>query len=97
MGHKPKDKLTGQDLEQAAQWFARSRAEDFSEEERDQFESWLRADASHRVAFKEMKEVWQEVDLLLSPSTLPDRRVAPARYCFFPWPRLRVVSPALYP
>ena len=92
MDRTPKDKLTDQDLEQAAQWFARSRAEDFSEDEKDQFESWLKADVSHRAAFKEMKEIWQEAGILLSPSTLPDRRVASARYRFFPWPRLRVVS-----
>jgi len=34
MQFKPKDKLTDEDLEQAAQWFAHSRAEDFSEEDR---------------------------------------------------------------
>ena len=92
MGYKPKNKLMDQDLEQAAQWFARSRAEDFSEDERDQFESWLKADASHRAAFKEMEETWQDVGFLLSPSSLPDRHVAPERNHLFIWPRFQLAG-----
>ena len=92
MGYKPKNKLMDEDLEQAAQWFARLRAEDFSEDERDQFESWLRADASHRAAFKEMEETWQEVGFLLSPSSLPKRHVAPERNHLFIWPRFQLAG-----
>jgi len=90
MKFTPKDKLTNKDLEQAAQWFARSRAEDFSEDERDQFESWLEADTSHKSAFKEMEDAWQEAGLLLSPSPLPGRQAKSTRYRFFPWPCLRL-------
>ena len=92
MSHKPKDNLTNKDLEQAAQWFARSRAEDFSEDERDRFESWLKADTSHWAAFKEMEKTWQEASLLLSPSSLQDRQAASTRYRLFPWPRLRLAG-----
>lgn len=92
MGHKPKNKLTDQDLEQAAQWFARSRAEDFSKEKMVQLDAWLRADASHRAAFKEMEETWQEVGFLLSPFPLPDRHVAPERNHLFAWPRFQLAG-----
>ena len=92
MGHKPKDKLTDLDHEQAAQWFARSRAEDFSEKDRVQLDAWLKADASHRAAFKEMEETWQDVGFLLSPSSLPDRHVAPERNHLFTWPRFQLAG-----
>jgi transmembrane sensor len=92
MSHNPKNKLMDQDLERAAQWFARSRAEDFSEDERDQFESWLRADASHWAAFKEMEETWQDVGFLLSPSSLPKRHVTSVRNHLFIWPRFQLAG-----
>ena len=92
MGHKPKNKLTDQNLEQAAQWFARSRAEDFSEKEKTQFDAWLRADASHRAAFKEMGETWQEVGLAIAPLALPKRPVASTRCRFFTWPRFQLAG-----
>ena len=92
MGHKPKNKLTDLDLEQAAQWFARSRAEDFSEKDRVQLDAWLKADASHKAAFKEMEETWQEVGFLLSPFPLPDRHVAPERNHLFTWPRFQLAG-----
>ena len=92
MGYKPKNKLMDKDLERAAQWFARSRAEDFSEDERDRFESWIRADASHRAAFKEMEETWQDVGFLLFPSSLPDRHVVPERNHLFIWPRFQLAG-----
>ena len=92
MDYKPKNKLTDLDHERAAQWFARLRAEDFSEDERDQFESWLKADASHRAAFKEMEETWQDVGFLLSPSSLPKRHVAPERNHLFIWPRFQLAG-----
>ena len=92
MGQKPKDKLTDEYLEQAAQWFARSRAEDFSEDEKDQFDEWLKADASHGPAFKEMEEAWQEVGFLPSPSPLPDRHVASKGYRLFPCPGFQLAG-----
>ncbi|MFV9646802.1 MAG: FecR family protein [Desulfobacterales bacterium] len=92
MGHKPKNKLTDLDLEQAAQWFARSRAEDFSEKDRVQLDAWLKADASHKAAFKEMDETWQEVGFLLSPFPLPDRHVAPERNHLVTWPRFQLAG-----
>ncbi|OPX39907.1 MAG: hypothetical protein B1H13_08730 [Desulfobacteraceae bacterium 4484_190.3] len=92
MSHKPKDKLTDHDLEQAAQWFARSRAEDFSKDERDQFESWLEADAAHRAAFEEMEKTWQEVGAIFSPAPLPGKRLVPRRSYLFQWPRFQLVG-----
>jgi len=92
MVYKPKDKLTDPDHEQAAQWFARSRAEDFSEKDRVQLDAWLKADASHKAAFKEMEETWQEVGFLLSPFPLPDRHVAPERNHLFTWPRFQLAG-----
>ena len=92
MDHKPKNKLMDQDLERAAQWFARSRAEDFSEKDRVQLDAWLKADASHRAAFKEMEETWQDVGFLLSPSSLPKRHVTSVRNHLFIWPRFQLAG-----
>ncbi|MGB9500412.1 MAG: FecR family protein [Dissulfuribacterales bacterium] len=92
MGQKRKDKLTDEYLEQAAQWFARSRAGDFSKDERDQFDEWLKADVSHGAAFKEIEETWQEVGFLPSPSSLPDRHVASKRYRLFPCPGFQLAG-----
>jgi len=57
-----------------------------------QLDAWLKADASHKAAFKEMEETWQGVGFLLSPSSLPDRHVAPKRYRLFTWPRFQLAG-----
>ena len=82
---KSKDEV----LEQAAKWFARLRAEDFSQDEKRQFEAWLNEDISHQTAFREMEDTWKEVGIL-SPSEVPD--VEPMRHRLFPMPRLRLAA-----
>ena len=54
---KSKDEV----LEQAAKWFARLRAEDFSQDEKRQFEAWLNEDTSHhRVKLRLEPDFWNK-------------------------------------
>jgi len=55
----------------AAYWFAREHGGLMSAAERETFDAWLRADAAHIQAYREMRAVWQVAQ------AVPDRRLRP--------------------
>lgn len=69
MESKSGDRSRDSILEQAALWFARSRADDFSETDGKRLDAWLCADPSHRAAYREMEETWHETAILGDVST----------------------------
>jgi len=46
---------------EAATWFARLRADDVSERERDQFQRWLIDDSRHRSAYERLEALWSSL------------------------------------
>ncbi|KJF67211.1 FecR family protein [Rhizobium nepotum] len=55
--------------EEAALWVARMQSRDATDEERDAFQTWLRADAAHAAAYEEMHTLWGELgDVELAPA-----------------------------
>lgn len=46
---------------EAAAWFARLRADDVSEREREQFQRWLAADGRHRAAYERLEGLWSNL------------------------------------
>ncbi len=70
---------------EAAAWFARLRADDVSEREREQFQRWLADDDRHRAAYERMEALWSslgahagrpEIGQALRKSELLQRRPA---------------------
>lgn len=51
-------------VQDAAHWCMRLHAEDFSEEERGEFQRWLAADPRHAAEYAEMEEIWALSELL---------------------------------
>jgi transmembrane sensor len=77
---------------QAAEWFARSRADDFSAPDQDRLDAWLEADPAHRTAFDETLAAWDEAGRLVMPSLPGVKTSLPKVRSFFPWPRLRLAG-----
>ena len=75
-------------MKQAAEWFARSRAHDFSVADKDRLDAWLRADPIHRTAFDESLAVWNEVGRVAMPSFPAVRSERPKHRFFFRRPGL---------
>ncbi|KZC18764.1 MULTISPECIES: FecR family protein [Rhodanobacter] len=46
---------------EAAAWFARLRADDVSERERDEFQRWLADNSRHRVAYERLEALWSSL------------------------------------
>jgi transmembrane sensor len=46
---------------EAAAWFARLRADDVSEREREQFQHWLVDDSRHRTAYERLETLWSNL------------------------------------
>lgn len=82
-------------MEQAAQWFARSRAEDFTKEQRISLDEWLKADPDHRAAFDETQAAWHEIGHLAALPAASSMSVALRRAVSFRMPRFGLVSLAL--
>lgn len=83
--------------EEALGWFVRSRAGDFSADERQRRDAWLAADPAHRSAFGALGSVWEQLDDIAA--ILPARvraipRSAPRRSAFR-WLRLLPLGGAL--
>ena len=73
---------------QAAAWFARLRADDVSEREREQFQCWLADDSRHRSAYERLEALWSslgahagrpEIGKALHESDMLQRRLAVAQ------------------
>ncbi|MBH1432028.1 FecR domain-containing protein [Stenotrophomonas maltophilia] len=59
--------LTGPALEQAAEWFA-LRQQGWSDEDRQHWQAWLHADATHANAWHRVEGVWQSFAPLSAPA-----------------------------
>ena len=86
--------------DEALRWFVRSRAGDFSAEERQRRDAWLAADAAHQAAYDALGATWNQLDRLAA--ALPEQvraipRPAPLRPAVAPWwlPRLLPFGGAL--
>lgn len=68
---------------QAAAWFARLRADDVRENDRQRWRDWLESDPRHREAYERYERLWSALgDFALSPEVsrrLPVRSVFPER------------------
>ena len=82
-------------MEQAAQWFARSRAEDFTKEQQTCLDEWLKADPDHCAAFDETQAAWNDIGHLAAPSSASSTSVAARRRIFFRMPRFGMAGLAL--
>ena len=82
-------------MEQAAQWFARCRAEDFTKEQQTCLDEWLKADPDHRAAFDETQAAWDEIGHLAAPCSASSVSVAARRALSFRLPRFGVAGLAL--
>ncbi len=82
-------------MEQAARWFARSRAEDFTKEQQTCLDEWLKADPDHRAAFNETQAAWNDIGHLAAPSSASSMSAAARRRVFFRIPRLAMAGLAL--
>jgi transmembrane sensor len=74
---------------EAAAWFARLRADDVSEREREQFQRWLADDDDHRLAYERLEALWSglgahagrpEIGTALRESQLLQKRAAAATH-----------------
>jgi transmembrane sensor len=81
-------------MEQAAQWFARSRAEDFTKEQQTCLDEWLKAAPDHRAAFDETQAAWDDIGYLAAPSSAL-MSVAVRRPVLFRMPRFGMAGLAL--
>jgi transmembrane sensor len=79
-------------MKQAAEWFARCRAEDFSATDRDRLDAWCKADPSHQTAFDETLAAWDEAGRLVKPLSLGVKSKPSKARSFFFWPRLRLAG-----
>ena len=61
--------------QEAAFWFARSRAQDFSPQDRAELDAWLAADPAHKQAFARLEADWADT-ALLSPAAIQGLRPA---------------------
>ncbi|WP_271411982.1 FecR family protein [Pseudomonas sp. Q1-7] len=50
--------------DEAAYWFSRNRAPGQAAEERQRFEAWLAADASHQAEYRLLEQLWRAADLI---------------------------------
>lgn len=68
---------------QAAAWFARLRADDVRENDRQRWRNWLESDPRHREAYERYERLWSELgDFALSPELarrMPKRHAFPQR------------------
>ena len=82
-------------MEQAAQWFARCRAEDFTKKQQTCLDEWLKADPDHRAAFDETQTAWKDIGHLIAPSSASSMSVAVRRRLLFRMPRFGMAGLAL--
>ncbi len=79
---------------QAAQWFARLRADDVSESERSRWRHWLQADPAHRLAYERVERLWSSLgDFANAPDVARRlrggrRMAAESRWHGWHWPSL---------
>lgn len=79
--------------DEALRWFVRSRAGDFSPDERQRRDAWLAADFAHQAAYDALGATWNQLDdiaALLPGQVRAIPRPAPLRPAVSPWrlPRL---------
>lgn len=67
--------------EQAAQWFARLRADDVEEDDRVRWRQWMDRDPRHRQAYARLQAQWQEIGTWAGAPDIAARlaEIAPAR------------------
>ncbi|MBB4863741.1 transmembrane sensor [Pseudomonas nitritireducens] len=60
--------------ELAAKWFSRQRAGSWDTRERQAFADWLAEDPAHASAFREIEQLWSDLDQVRRPALAPRRR-----------------------
>ncbi|WP_315809196.1 FecR family protein [Pseudomonas sp. C9-3] len=72
--------------ELAAKWFSRQRAGAWDARERQAFADWLAEDPAHESAYREIEQLWSDLDHIRRPAIVPGRRPA------LPWRGLAAAS-----
>ncbi|QRY78812.1 FecR family protein [Pseudomonas sp. PDNC002] len=72
--------------ELAAKWFSRQRAGAWDARERQAFSDWLAEDPAHEGAYREIEQLWSDLDHIRRPSIAPRRRPS------LPWRGLAAAS-----
>lgn len=72
--------------ELAAKWFSRQRSGACDARERQAFADWLAEDPAHASAFREIEQLWSDLDQLRRPAIAPRRRSS------LPWRGLAAAS-----
>lgn len=72
--------------ELAAKWFSRQRSGACDARERQAFADWLAEDPAHASAYREIEQLWSDLDLLRRPAIAPRRRAS------LPWRGLAAAS-----
>lgn len=72
--------------ELAAKWFSRQRAGAWDARERQAFADWLAEDPAHESAYREIEQLWSDLDHIRRPAIVPGRRRA------LPWRGLAAAS-----
>lgn len=72
--------------ELAAKWFSRQRSGAWDARERQAFSDWLAEDAAHECAYREIEQLWTDLDQVRRPALAPTRRPA------LPWRGLAAAS-----
>ena len=85
---------------QAAAWFARLRADDASEHDREQWRRWMALDPAHRQAYSRLETLWSNLgDFAPTPEIaqrVSQARARPARSAWrSPWPWLATAASVL--
>nr|WP_320191205.1 FecR domain-containing protein [uncultured Desulfobacter sp.] len=95
MSSNRNNEISDRIMEQAALWFARSRAEDFTKEQQTGLDEWLKADPDHRAAFDETQAAWNDIGHLTAPSSASSMSVPVRRPVLFRMPRFGMAGLAL--
>ncbi|KJK00535.1 hypothetical protein UB43_14890 [Pseudomonas sp. 21] len=72
--------------ELAAKWFSRQRAGAWDARERQAFADWLAEDPAHESAYREIEQLWRDLDQVRRPAIASSRRPA------LPWRGLAAAS-----
>lgn len=72
--------------ELAAKWFSRQRSGAWDARERQAFADWLAEDPAHATAYREMAQLWSDLDQIQRPVIAPRRRSS------LPWRGLAAAS-----
>lgn len=70
MNERPEGLIDDRLAEEAALWLARMQSSDATEDDRQRFQNWLKADPAHVTAFEEMRALWSDLgNIELLPAT----------------------------